>query len=380
MKLADRLLEIQASVTMAFDKKAKEMKKKFPETIILAAGEPDFLPPEAAIQATSMAGRTGKTKYTPVEGNFALLEAISKLHQRKQGLLYSPAEQILCTNGGKEAIYLALLAIVNPGDEVLIISPYWTSYPEMVKLCGGEPHIFDVKDLPKLNRILDNSNIKAIIFNSPCNPTGKVFSSDELKIIFAALKDRNIWVISDEIYSAITFGSNNHVSLAKFKELTDKTVVIDGVSKAYAMTGYRLGYALGAAVIIKEMKKLKSQISSCPCSISQEAALAAISEGDKDVENMRLAYERRANAIILPFARKMQLKYFEPEGAFYWFFKIPGKKPDCMKFCLQLLEEEKLGLVPGIAFGYPGWARLSFAASDQDLEEGLTRLERKLKK
>ncbi len=380
MELAKRVSEIQESVTMAFDKKAKDMKAKFPDTIILAAGEPDFPPPKAVIEATAEAAKTGKTKYTPVKGIAPLLKAISGSINESRGLDYDPLTQILTTNGGKEGIFLALAAVVNPGDEVLIIKPYWTSYPEMVKLVGGKPHFLDYKDLDKLTAVLANSKIKAIILNSPSNPSGIVIAPEVMAAMAEILADQNIWVISDEIYSPIVYGENKHVSMAQFPGMLDKTIILDGASKAFAMTGYRLGYALGPKEVIAAMAKFKSQISSCASSISQYAALAALAKSAAEVATMKAAYEQRLNTIILPFVQATGLEILPPQGAFYLFFKIPGDNVDCLKFCEELLEQEKLGLVPGMAFGYPGWVRLSFAASPGELAEGLSRLARFLGK
>ncbi len=381
MELAKRVDEIQDSVTMAFDKKAKDMKAKYPETIILAAGEPDFAPPQAAIDATCEAAKTGKTKYTPVKGITPLLQAIGRQYQDSRNLVYDPATQIMTTNGGKEGIYLALAAVVNPGDFVIIVSPYWTSYPEMVKLAGGIPLIIDYKELANLEAILKaNPKVKAIILNSPSNPSGTVIAPTQLESMSKVLADKNIWVISDEIYSPIVYGKNVHRSPAEFEGMKDKTIIIDGASKAFAMTGYRLGYALGPQEVIRAMAKFKSQISSCASSISQYAALAALQKSAEDVLKMKAAYEDRLNGIILPFVKAAGLECMEPQGAFYIFIKIPGQKPDCLKFCEDLLAQEKLGLVPGMAFGYSGWVRISFAASEEELYEGLKRLKRFLQK
>jgi aspartate aminotransferase len=381
MELSNLVAKIQESVTMAFDKKAKDMKAKFPETIILAAGEPDFAPPQVVIEATAEAARTGKTKYTPVKGIKPLLQAISNQIKATRSLLYDPETQVMATNGGKEGIFLALLSIVNPGDQVVIVAPFWTSYPEMVKLAGGIPLIIDFKELANLPEILKtNPLVKALILNSPSNPSGQVISPAELEKIAQVLTDKDIWVISDEIYSPIVYGENVQASIAQFPGMQVKTILLDGASKAFAMTGFRLGYALGPKEVISAMAKFKSQISSCASSISQYAALAALENSADDVKKMKLAYENRRNNIILPFAKESGLAFMEPQGAFYFFFRIPGENPDDLKFCEDLLEQEKLGLVPGMAFGYPGWVRLSFAASDQELTEGLARLKRFLQK
>lgn len=381
MDLAIRNNDIRESVTMAFDKKAKDKKAEFPETIILAAGEPDFAPPQAVIEATAEGAKTGKTKYTPVKGILPLLEAIAKHVLETRHLVYDFMTQIMTTNGGKEGIYLALLATINPGDYVIIVAPYWTSYPEMVKLVGGIPLIIDNKELGNLESILKaNPKVKAIILNSPSNPSGQMIALEVLAEISEILRDKDIWILSDEIYSPIVYGDNKHISIAQFEGMTAKTIIFDGASKAFAMTGYRLGYALGPKEVISAMAKFKSQISSCASSISQYAALAALENSAEDVKKMKAAYEDRLNTIILPFVKDTGLEVMPPQGAFYLFFKIPGENVDDLKFCEDLLEQEKLGLVPGMAFGYPGWVRISFAASDKELIDGLARLKRFLNK
>lgn len=378
MKLSERAQKLGESITMALDAQARKM----PDVINLTPGEPDFLPPQVVLEATIEAIKNGKTKYTAVRGIESLKQAVA-VQYVKRGLDYDPQTEIIITASGKEALSAALFAIINPGEEVVILSPYWTSYPEMVKNCGGVPYYFDIKNLAKIGKVLDVVSAKAIILNSPNNPSGLVLTQEQMDILAKELKYRNIWIISDEIYWQLVFSEAKHLSIAnQSSELLAKTIIVDGVSKSHAMTGYRIGFALGPEEIIQAIAKHKSQTTGSSCSISQEAALVALTnkEAMAAVVMMRDTYQSRWHKIILPFAQKMGVVYLEAQGAFYWFFKIPGKNFNCLEFCEQLLVQEKLALVPGIAFGYPGWVRLCFAASENELHEGLKRLDRFLQK
>jgi len=373
-KLSEVVKSLKESATMALDAKAKAMIAAGEPVINLTAGEPDFPPPKTVRDAVVAAQKKNRVKYTPAGGTLSLRQAIADKIKRDYNLKYDPKTEIVVTNGGKEAISLALLALVDPGDEVLVIKPYWTSYPEMVKLFSGRPIEFDVKDISKIAKFVSDSSPKAIILNSPGNPTSKVFTREELE----NFREIDSWIISDEIYDAIVFGQNKHISVAALgPKRREKTIIVNGASKSLAMTGYRLGYAAGPREVIRAMAAAKSQFSGCPSALSQAGAEAGFGEAGEDVEKMRQAYEKRAEEIIKPFARKMGLEHFDPQGAFYLFFRLPEKfKGDCATFCQKLLEEEKVALVPGSAFGYPGWARLSFAIKDKILKEALARIAR----
>jgi aspartate aminotransferase len=380
MQIADRLENLKPSATMELDAKAKAMIADGEDVINLTAGEPDFNPPNDVVLATCQAAILGQTKYTPAKGMKQLLRLVADYFGF---ILETNAEKddVMVTAGGKIACFWPLFATVNPGDEVIILSPYWTSYPAMVELCGGIPVFFDYRKLGTkdgngyaLEKIITDKT-KAIIINSPNNPAGYVLDANSLAILEEIFTDRNIWIISDEIYSMLVYGSNRHVSIAKLNDkLKQKTIVINGVSKTYAMTGYRIGFLWGTPSIIKAMAQIQSQVIGCPCSISQVAAETALSKAKEDVEDMRLAYEHRLNNIIRPFFKNSGWKYIQPEGAFYIFFKLPEENQDCVAFCQQLLQKAKLALVPGQAFGYSGWVRLSYAASERELSEGLQRL------
>ncbi len=380
MQIADRLKNLKPSATMELDAKAKAMIAAGEDVINLTAGEPDFSSPDSVLLATCQAALTGKTKYTPAKGQPALLQKVADFFNLQ--LDYgSDAKNVMVTSGGKVACFWALFATINPGDEVIIFTPYWTSYPAMVELCGGVPVFFDYKKLSAKEaqqyllkkKITDKT--KAIILNSPNNPAGYVFSPQDLAVLEEIFTDKNIWLISDEIYANLVYGSNRHISIASLNDqLQEKTIIINGASKAFAMTGYRIGFLWGNQQIIGKMAQIQSQVIGCPCTISQEAALVALRKAKAEVEEMRKAYEHRLNTIIRPFFKNSGRKYIQPEGAFYIFFKLPEENQDCVAFCQALLQKSKLALVPGQAFGYPGWVRLSYAASDSELSEGLQRL------
>lgn len=382
LSLADRLKNLKPSATMELDAKARAMIARGEDVINLTAGEPDFNPPNSVLLATCTAALTGKTKYTPAKGQASLLKEIADFFELQLGD-ESSEKNVMVTSGGKVACFWPLFATVNPGDEVIILAPYWTSYPAMVELCGGKPIIFDYKDLRAKDGqqyLLEKkitSKTKVIILNSPNNPAGYVFGSKDLAVLSEIFTDKNIWIISDEIYANLVYGDNRHVSIASVNEkLREKTIIINGASKAFAMTGYRIGFLWGNKEIITKMAQIQSQVIGCPCSISQEAAKTALQKAKPKIEVMRQAYEHRLETIIRPFFRKSSLKYIQPEGAFYLFFKLPDNFHNCTIFCQDLLEKEKLALVPGSAFGYPGWVRLSYSASEQNLKEGLNRLQK----
>ena len=376
MELSQLALGLKESVTMKCNAQAKAVKG----VINLTAGEPDFDMPGAAQEAVIKAVKTGKTKYTPAKGTAQLRQAIALNIKKNKRLEYDPETQVAVFNGGKEALMAALLATINPGNEVIIVSPYWTSYPEMVKLCRGIPVFFDIrKGIAKIEKVITEKT-KILILNSPCNPTGQVFTSEEINSLTSILVRNKIGVIADEIYSAIIFSGSKHYSIAVFAGMHEKTIVVDGASKVYAMTGERIGWASGPAPVIAKMIALKSQMSGCPPATGQEAALAALEQSDEDVELMRETYEERCQKYILPFAKEMaeifaDFEHFVPQGAFYFFFKIPSVfKGTCEEFFEQLLSQSNVALVPGSAFGYPGWMRMSFAASDDEITKGLAGL------
>jgi aspartate aminotransferase len=375
--LAERVSGLSESMTMAIDNQAREMIAAGKDVLKWTAGEPDFGVDQKVADAMTQAILKGKTKYTAATGMPELKDAIVLDFKNNFGLKYNTS-QIVVTNGGKEALFLSLMATVNPGDNVGMISPYWTSYPEMIKLLGGGPCFLDVADIKNIENWLENHKPKVIILNSPNNPTGKVFSEEEMKIIISALEKHKVMLISDEIYAMLTYEGVSHFSPAKLSQkLYERTLVVNGVSKSDAMQGLRIGYVAGPQEIISKIAKIKSQTSGCPNSISQIGTAAALLSDSDYRQKMKASYEERWQKHVLPFAQKMKLNYFEPQAAFYFFFEIPKKyNGESLKFCDQLLKDQGLAITPGEAFGYPGWVRLCFAVPKTEIKDGFDRLSR----
>ena len=376
--LSKRASRMKPSGTMKVANQAKALKNSGIKVYDLGAGDPDFAPPQSVIEATGWAAKNGKTHYPHGRGEKTLRQAIASKYQREYGLVYDPEAQILVTPGGKKAVSLALAALLNPGDEVIVVKPYWTSYSDLVELWEGVPVFFDPENgFDQLARLLEeNKKIKAIILNSPANPSGSVLSEQDIAVLAEIMGKKDIWVISDEIYEKIIFPPAVFHCLANHLK-KEKTIIINGVSKTYAMTGYRLGYALGPSEVIKAMANILGNDVGPSCSISQEAARAALTdpEAEAAVQKMVAKYHQRYREIVLPFAKQLSLQYYEAQGAFYFFFRLPKKfGTDCESFCSQLLGKKQVALVPGSAFGKPGWVRICFAVADEDLAEGLKRL------
>lgn len=382
--LSKRASRMKPSGTMRVANQAKALKAKGIKVYDLGAGDPDFAPPEAVVLATGRAAREGKTHYPHGWGEKKLRQAIAEKYQREYGLSYDWETEVVVAPGGKKGVSLVCAALLNPGDEVIVVKPYWTSYPDIVELWEGVPIFFDQDHgFKKLERLLAESNrAKAIILNSPSNPSGMVLSLEDIKILADIARKYDLWVISDEIYEKIIFPPAKHYCLANYFK-RDRTIIANGYSKTYAMTGYRIGYALGPAEVIKAMANILSQDVGPSCSISQEAAWVAMTDPSvgAEVEKMVAKYYQRYQDIVLPFAEQASLEYYGAQGAFYFMFRLLDTYgTDCEAFCAELLAKEQVAIVPGSAFGKPGWARICFAVADEDLVEGLARLKRFLQK
>ncbi|UCH12979.1 MAG: pyridoxal phosphate-dependent aminotransferase [Candidatus Omnitrophota bacterium] len=390
MSLAKRAKNITASPTLAISAKAKEMRKKGVEVINFSAGEPDFDTPAFIKQTAISAIEEGFTKYTPASGINELKEAvIAKLH-RDNNLDYS-INQVIVSCGAKHSIYNCLQAICNPGDEVIIFSPYWVSYPEMIKLAGAQPIVVNTKEedgfLPSVSSLASaiSKKSKAMIINSPCNPCGCVYPGKLLREISKFALKNNLLVISDEIYEKIIFDSNKHISIASLGEdIKNRTLVINGVSKTYAMTGWRIGYTAGPADIIKAMSNIQSHSTSNPNSIAQKASAEALKCAQGEVSKMVAEFERRRNFIVERLKTFDRISFHKPDGAFYLFLNIGsffGQRlkardiKNSVDFADYLLEQGKVAVVPGSAFGADRYIRISFATSIEDLGKGLDRIE-----
>ncbi len=385
-RIAERLKKVNPSSTLAITSKAKKLKSEGKDIITFAAGEPDFDTPEPIKDEAIKAIREGFTKYTPTTGILELKKLISDKFKKDNLLDYQP-NQIVVSCGAKHSIFNALLVLINKGDEVLIPLPYWVSYPEMVHLCDGKPRFIkttaanNFKVTPEELERHISAKTKVFILNSPSNPTGCVYREEELRKIAEICVNKNIFVISDEIYEKIIFDNQKHISIASFnKDIYNLTVTVNGMSKSYSMTGWRIGY-LGAPVDIAEaISRLQDHSTSNPASISQKAAVAALNMPDEFCSKMRDEFQSRRNYIASRLDKMKNISYCLPGGAFYVFCDISKTGLGSMDVANRLLDEVSLAVIPGEGFGKDDYIRLSFAASTKQIEEGMNRLERWLEK
>ncbi|MBR1467124.1 MAG: pyridoxal phosphate-dependent aminotransferase [Bacteroidaceae bacterium] len=390
--LSGRMNRLQPSATLAMSQKSSELKARGIDIINMSVGEPDFNTPghikEAAIQAV----RDNWSRYSPVPGYPELRQAIVDKLRNENQVEYTPA-QILCSNGAKQSVCNAIMALVGDGDEVIIPAPYWVSYPQMVLLADGTPVFIeagieqDFKITPEQLESAITDKTRAVILCSPSNPTGSVYSREELEgLKNVLLRHERVIVIADEIYEHINY-VGRHASMAQFPDIKDRVVIINGVSKAYAMTGWRIGFIAAPDWIVKACNKLQGQYTSGPCSVSQKAAEAAFSGDQSCVEEMRQAFERRKN-LIVSLAREIPgLEVNDPQGAFYLFPKCSsffGKTDGVRRIetstdlAMYLLEEGHVATVGGDAFGSPGCFRMSYATSDANIIEAMRRIKEAL--
>ncbi len=371
--LSEKLKLIKPSATLSLNRKVKEMKAKGIDVINFTVGEPDFDTPESIKEYAYKAMKDGFTKYTEEKGVIELRETICEKLEKQNNLKYSP-DDIVVSNGAKHSLFNIFLAILNPGDEVIIPIPYWVSYPAMVMIAGGSPvfckHNERFKiDIENLKKCI-NQKTKAIILNSPSNPTGIVYDEDELKEIGEIILKNKILCISDEVYEKIII-KKKHISIASFSdELKDLTIIVNGVSKTFAMTGWRIGYIATKKEIADAIAKIQGQTTSAPSSISQKASYFAIKEGEKLYKNMLEEFKNRRDYILKNLSE--EIIYPKPEGAFYLFFNF--KNTDSKILSQKLLEEKKVAVVPGEDFGSDKFVRLSFATSMENLKEGIKRI------
>ena len=378
---------IAPSATYAMIALAQDLKSRGRDIISLGAGEPDFPTPEHVCDAAVDAIRLGKTKYTPVAGLAELRKAVADKFQRDNGLTYDVAQTIV-SNGGKQVIAAALAVTLEAGDEVVIPVPYWVSYPDMVRLNGGTPVIVDTgksaKLTPQTLRAALNGNTRWIILNSPNNPSGLVYSREELDGLASLLLDfPKVLVMSDEIYEHLVYGVE-FCSIAQCDQMQARSLIVNGVSKGHAMTGWRIGYGAGPGPLIAAMEKWQGQISSGPCSISQYAAIAALNGSRTHIETCGKAFEARRNLVLGKLEQCAGIDIIVPQGAFYIFARIDaviGKTTadgrtiaSDIEFALALLESKGICVVPGSAFGMGNGLRLSFAASDDELKQACARI------
>ncbi|MFD0768504.1 pyridoxal phosphate-dependent aminotransferase [Bacillus sp. CGMCC 1.60114] len=385
MKLAKRVAALTPSTTLEITAKAQALKAEGHDVIALGAGEPDFNTPEHIIDAAHKAMLEGYTKYTPTGGLATLKQEIIKKFERDQGISYEPSQVIVC-NGAKHALYTLFQVLLDEGDEVIIPTPYWVSYPEQVKLAGGEPVYVDgleennYKITPEQLRQVITEKTKAVIINSPSNPTGMIYSKEELQQLGQVCLEHNILIVSDEIYEKLIYGDAEYISIAEISnELKEQTLIINGVSKSHSMTGWRIGYAAGNKELIKAMTNLASHSTSNPTSIAQYGAIAAYAGDQQPVEMMRSAFEERLNIVYEKLIQIPGFSCIKPQGAFYLFPNVKeavalAGYETVDEWAKALLEEEKVALIPGTGFGAPNNVRLSYATSLEQLEKALERI------
>lgn len=392
LPLSNRLLSLSPSETLAMSQKSNELKAQGVDVINLSVGEPDFYTPEHIKQAAKQAVDDNFSFYSPVPGYLPLRKAICEKLKKENGLDYQP-EQIVCSNGAKQSVCNVVLALIGKGDEVIIPAPFWVSYPEMVTLADGTSVFVsagieqDFKITPEQLEAAITPQTKAIVLCSPSNPTGSVYSQEELKGLADVLaKYPNIYIISDEIYEHINY-AGSHQSIAQFENVRDRVIIVNGVSKGYAMTGWRIGWIAAPTWIAKACNTLQGQYTSGPCSVAQKAAEAAYTGDQRCVEEMRQAFERRKNLVVSLAKDIPGLKVNNPEGAFYIF-------PQCSSFfgksyqgrvienaadlAMFLLEVGHVACVGGKAFGAPDCIRMSYATSDEKLKEAFARIKEAL--
>ncbi len=391
MNLSEKALGIKPSSTLSITEKAGVLRKEGKDVISFSVGEPDFDTPEHIKKAAVVAINEGFTKYTPAAGIVELRQAVAKKLKEDNGLDYDYT-QIVISNGAKHSLVNALMAVLNPGDEVIIPAPFWLSYAEMVRLAGGTPVVVYTKqeeNFALTRGVLESgysSKTKAVIITTPSNPTGMVMTEEQLRGIADFAVEKDIIVIADEIYEKLIYSKDKkHISIASFgQEIYDRTITVNGVSKSYAMTGWRIGYTASPLKIAKLMAGMQSHMTSNPNSIAQKAALAAIAGPQDCVEQMRVQFEKRRDYIYERVAKMPYVKTIKPEGAFYLFIDFSGTygktyKGETLSSAAQigamLLDEKLLAVVPCADFGMPDHIRFSYATSIENITKGMDRLE-----
>lgn len=388
-RLSARISNVSPSLTLAITAKAKAMKAAGEDVVSFGVGEPDFPTPAHIVEAAKRALDDGQTKYTPSSGLPALKKAICKKLQEENGLSYEPS-QIIVSNGAKHSVFNVCYALLNEGDEAIIPAPYWLTYPEAVKLCGGVPVTVETcaengfkMTAEQLEKAI-TPKTKLLIFNSPCNPTGAVYTKEEIVSIAEVCVKHGVFVLSDEIYEKLLYNGAKHFSFAAVsKEAKDLTVTVNGVSKTYAMTGFRVGYLAAPKDIAAAIDSFQSHATSNACTTSQYAAIEALSSSEEEVKSMVDIYARRREKLLALIAGVRGADCVVPEGAFYVMMRVSslynktwkGKKiQGSVDFAAALLEEEKAAVIPGACFGADEYVRLSYSLSEEDLQKGMERI------
>jgi aspartate aminotransferase len=383
MEIANRMKQIAPSMTLAIDAKAKKLKEEGVDVLNFGAGEPDFNTPQPICDAAKKAIDEGHHKYTPVPGTMELRKAISQYLEKEYRVKYEPGE-IVASCGAKHSLYNIFMAVINPGDEVLIPAPYWVSYPEQVKLAGGIPVYVECSEADEFKLTPDalkakiTPKTKALVLNSPSNPTGAVVGRKAMEGIAELVLMHKMIVVSDEIYSKLIYGEEHVCFPSLSKEVAAQTLLVNGMSKAFAMTGWRLGYAAGPANIMKAIADLQGQSTSNPTAIVQKAGVAALALPDSEIQKMVAVFQKRRDMIVDGLNAIPGIKCLKPAGAFYVFPNVKGLlKPgraNSLELSDFLLDKAKVAITPGIAFGAEGYLRMSYATSEKAIAEGLKRI------
>ena len=390
-RIARRMSALAPSLTLAISAKAKAMKQAGESVVSFGVGEPDFNTPEHIINAAKVALDNGQTKYTPSSGLLPLRKAICAKFEKDNGLDFEPS-QIIVSNGAKHSIFNACYAVLEEGDEVIIPAPYWLTYPEVVKVCGATPVYIDCKKENKFKfspedlKAAITPKTKMLIFNSPSNPTGAVYNEEETRAIAKVCEEAGIFVLADEIYEKLCYNGVKPFSIAKCSEkMKDLTITVNGVSKTYAMTGWRVGYLAAPKDVAKAIDSFQSHATSNACSISQYATIEALSSSDEEIAAMVSVFDKRREKLLKLIADIDGVGAVEPDGAFYVMMVVGGLYGKSYQgktingsvdFADVLLDAEKVATVPGISFGADDCVRLSYALSEADLEEGLRRIKK----
>lgn len=388
-RIAKRMTTISPSLTLAISAKAKAMKAAGESVVSFGVGEPDFNTPEHIINAAKVALDNGHTKYTPSSGLLPLRKAICEKFQKDNGLTYEPS-QIIVSNGAKHSIFNACYAVLEEGDEVIIPTPYWLTYPEVVKVCGATPVYLECKKENKFKfsaqdlKAAITPNTKMLIFNSPSNPTGAVYNEEETRAIAKVCEEAGIFVLADEIYEKLCYNGVKPFSIAKCSEkMQDLTITVNGVSKTYAMTGWRVGYLAAPKDIAKAIDSFQSHATSNASSISQYATIEALASSDEEIQAMVQVFDKRREKLLALIDEIDGVEAVKPDGAFYVMLVVSGLYgksyngkviQNSIDFADILLEAEKVATVPGVSFGADDCVRLSYALSESDMEEGLKRI------
>ncbi|MBE7068728.1 MAG: pyridoxal phosphate-dependent aminotransferase [Clostridiales bacterium] len=390
-RIAKRMSTLAPSLTLAISAKAKAMKSAGESVVSFGVGEPDFNTPEHIINAAKSALDNGHTKYTPSSGLLPLRKAICEKFQKDNGLTYEPS-QIIVSNGAKHSIFNACYAVLEEGDEVIIPAPYWLTYPEVVKVCGATPVYIDCKKenqfkfSPEELKAVITPKTKMLIFNSPSNPTGAVYNEEETRAIAKVCEEAGIFVLADEIYEKLCYNGVKPFSIAKCSEkMQDLTITVNGVSKTYAMTGWRVGYLAAPKDVAKAIDSFQSHATSNACSISQYATIEALNSSDEEIQEMVNVFDKRREKLLALIDGIDGVEAVKPDGAFYVMLVVNGLYGksyngktinNSIEFADVLLDAEKVATVPGVSFGADDCVRLSYALSEADMEEGLKRIAR----